>query len=659
MGATGVGTAGTGGIAPAVTLPPPDGDRTRTEPGSRPPPLLVGRTLGLFGGAFAAYLVVSVALWWNVWSSHPTAVTTCGCGDTSLFLWFLEWPAYALAHGHDLFFSTALFHPGGINLLSNTSVLAIGVVLAPVTWLFGPVATMNVASTLAPVLSALTMFWLLRRWVRWAPAAFVGGLVFGFSPFVVVSLAGAHLMSGTLVLLPLMVACLDELLVRQERSPVKTGVVFGLVVVLQFFVSTEVLVMAVMCGVAGVVVLVVYAAIRRQLAARAPSAGRGLLAAGVVAVCLLAYPVWFALDGPAHLAGLVWPTLTPGLGGIAPANLFQAHPMTALRAEMLVTGGYQGPSLPHGEYLGPGLIAVVVVGVLVWRNDRRLWFFGTLGVVAVVASLGVKSYWTPWRILAHVPLVQNIVADRFAAITSLCAAVMLAVVIDRTRGSVSGVAGALVAFAVAAVAVVSMASALAGNFPLTTSAVTLPRWYAAVGAHLPPGQVVLAYPAPFAFEQSAEGWQAVDSLGFALVGGSGPGSLPERAGAERAGQEVVGDLTFSVDGPPTPTGANVDAVRRALTGWGVTLIVVSDPSSLPRYEQGTDPAAAIGLFTLAVGRSPRFYDGTWVWSGVRSLGPPLTISPGDFAGCTAPGQLEARSPLAIPDCVLAASRPSP
>ena len=63
------------------------------------------------------------------------------------------------------------------------------------------------------------MFWLLRRWVRWTPAAFVGGLVFGFSPFVFVNLAGGHLMTGVLVLVPLMVACLDELLIRQRGGP--------------------------------------------------------------------------------------------------------------------------------------------------------------------------------------------------------------------------------------------------------------------------------------------------------------------------------------------------------------------------------------------------------------------------------------------------------
>src|SRR5580692_8042064 len=225
--------------------------------------------------AFVGYLAVALVLWWNVWSSHPTTVTTCGCGDASLFLWFLEWPAYAMAHGHDPFYSTALFHPAGIDLLSNTSVLAIGTVLAPVTWLFGPVATLNVASTLGPALSALAMFWLLRRWVRWTPAALVGGLVFGFSPFVVVNLAGAHLMTGVLTLVPLMVACLDELLVRQRRSAAKVGALLGLLLSAQFFLGTEVLTIVVLFIAAGLVLLVAYAALghRDELAARHPTPG--------------------------------------------------------------------------------------------------------------------------------------------------------------------------------------------------------------------------------------------------------------------------------------------------------------------------------------------------------------------------------------------------
>ena len=75
-------------------------------------------------------------------------------------------------------------YPHGVNLLANTSSVAIGVALAPITWIFGPIATFNVALFLSPVLSALAMFILVRRWVTWMPAAFVAGLLYGFSPFV-------------------------------------------------------------------------------------------------------------------------------------------------------------------------------------------------------------------------------------------------------------------------------------------------------------------------------------------------------------------------------------------------------------------------------------------------------------------------------------------
>ena len=137
----------------------------------------------------AVYLALALVLWWGIWSTHPTTTTTCGCGDAARFLWFFEWPAFALAHGHSVLYSQWLFHPTGINLLNDTSVLALGIVLTPVTWLSGPVAAMNVALTLAPALSALAMFVLVRRWVVWQPAALVGGLVYGFSPFIVTELA--------------------------------------------------------------------------------------------------------------------------------------------------------------------------------------------------------------------------------------------------------------------------------------------------------------------------------------------------------------------------------------------------------------------------------------------------------------------------------------
>jgi len=333
-----------------------------------------------YGLSGAAYLALSVALWWHVWSTHPTSTSICGCGDPALFLWFIEWPAYAISHGHSLFYSDALFHPTGINLLSNTSVLAIGVPLAPVTWIFGPVASLNVALTLTPVMNALAMFWLLRRWVRWTPAAFLGGLLFGFSPFVLENLAYAHLMVGALAVFPLVLGSLDELLVRQRRRPVVTGGALGLLVVLQFFVSTEMLVIMAFSTVVGVAVLVGYRWVtdRGDLAVRARKALPGIATGGMVCVALLGYPAWFALAGPAHLSGPVWPTI-PLFGGSQIRSLIEAK--SVVPSVFTDIGGYFGPVFPSTSYLGWGALVALVGGALTWRRDRRMWFFGLLAVL--------------------------------------------------------------------------------------------------------------------------------------------------------------------------------------------------------------------------------------------------------------------------------------
>ena len=634
--------------------------------------------LVVFGLAFAIYLLVSIGLWWQVWSTHPTSAASCGCGDPAFVTWFLEWPAYALSHGHNLFYSTLLFHPTGVNLLSNVGALAIGVPLAPVTLLLGPVATLNVGLTLAPALSALAMFWLLRRWVSWTPAAFIGGLVYGFSPFLLIAVATAHLMLGFLAVLPLIVGCLDELLVRQRRRPTLVGLVLGLLVTVEYFVSTELLAIAAVCGVVALVMLVAYAAMRdrQDLIGRLPHAARGLGVAVVVALLLLAYPVWFTLAGPAHLSGRVWPTLPAGVGGITPSGLWHLRFSTADASAARLFGGYLGPPLPSYQYLSLGLLVALAGGLVVWRRDRRLWLFGGLGAVSVLLSFGVEtSFWVPWRVLADVPLIQNILPGRFMAMTTLCVAVMFGIVVDRARGSVArlvrraagsrwggrspalaGGLASLVALGVAAVGTVPLGTALAGKVPLTVQPVRLPRWFADAAPRLPPGQVVLTYPAAFSSIQSPMAWQAVDSLSFAMVGGGGPAGILARAGKERAGQEVLSAASYSFSGPPSGTNANVEAVRRALAGWGVTMVVVPDPSGLPRYDRGTSPETALGLLTAAIGRSPEFQDDAWVWSGVRSPAQPLSVAPQAFARCIAGGLAPAGNRQAIPDCIIAASR---
>ncbi len=620
------------------------------------PPAGGRRALALAG---AAYLVAGVGLWWGTWSSHPTSTTTCGCGDAARFLWFFQWPAYALAHGHDLLFSTWLFHPGGINLLDDTSVVALAVVTAPVTWLWGPVASMNVALTLAPVLSALAMYVLLRRWVSWAPAAFLGGLAYGFSPFVVTELALNQLNIAFLAVPPLVVLVLADLLVTQRRAPWRNGLALAGLVVVQFFVSTEVLVITVVAAAVGVVLVVVGAAVTDPgaIGPRVRGAVSGAAVAAGAAAVVLAYPLWFLLAGPAHLSGPIWSAGATARYGTTAAGFVTTGGLAGLRPSMLRFGGYQGPVLVGLGYLGVGVLVVALVGTVVWRRDRRLQLFAGIGLVAAGLSLAPgHGTWVPWDALEHVPWVGDIVEVRFVLVTTFCVAVLAALAVDHARTWLAGrspsTATAL-AWGLVAVALAPSVVALAPNLPLTTRPVVLPTWYATRGAALPPGQVVLAYPVPFAGLQSSEAWQAVTTMRWAQAGGGGPQGQPSRAGAARAGFEVLSAASLPLGPAPYPTASAAAAVRRSLSLWRVTTMVVPDQPDLPAYEQGRAASYAVGFLTAVLGAAPVYEDRAWVWDAVAAAPAPVPASGAAFDHCTTGPVAAAADRQAVPDCILA------
>ena len=228
--------------APAVGTAPPTSRRG-------PPPQTDGprsralRAIGFHAVAIAGFTVPAIALWWHVWSGHPSSTLTCGCGDPAQQVWFTAWPAWAIAHLHNVFFSGAVNVPDGANLLSNTSGTLVGVLLAPVTWLFGPVAATNVALTLAPALSAWGCFVAIRPLVTWKAGAIPAALVYGYSSAIVSSLTFGHVSVAFLVIPPLLFTTLHEIVIRQEHSARRDGLVLAALLVVQFLISPEVLVM--------------------------------------------------------------------------------------------------------------------------------------------------------------------------------------------------------------------------------------------------------------------------------------------------------------------------------------------------------------------------------------------------------------------------------
>jgi dolichyl-phosphate beta-glucosyltransferase len=577
-------------------------------------------------------------LWWHVWSGHPANTLTCACGDPAQEVWFVAWPAWAIAHLHDPFFSNVVNVPHGANLLSNTSGTLVGVVLAPVTWLFGPVAATNVALTLAPALSAWGCFVALRPLVTWKWGPVPAALAFGYCSAIYSSLLFGHVSISLLLFPPLLFTQLHEIVIRQEHSVRRDGLVLAALVVGQFLVSPEVLVL---CGIFAVVGFVAVSAVGwRQARWRAAHAVPALGLAFVVAGVLLAYPVWFGIAGPQAVTGVLF-AIAP-ISGAPFSGIVQPGGYGGTGTSYVRFAGYLGLNPPPPDYLGGGLVFTALASVVVARRRALTWLLLLLGVVAFWFTLGAYAVgapswfdhvWLPWRQLSKLPLIKEILADQIAPFVALFAAFLVAIGLDALyvhhqpasswlsmhRRAVASVATAAVALLVVLPVFVTF------DVPIAVHPVRVPPYMRTTARTLPARTVVLTVPFAISGVTQPMLWQAVDDMRFDLAGAAlktpGPHGGPVGKGAPGSARRIMTNLTIGDTPEPSGTPAQIAAVLQALRAWRVDRVVVAGSSR--------DPVYSTGFLTMALGAAPTEEAGAQVWRlqhGVPTATPALGAS---------------------------------
>lgn len=579
------------------------------------------------------YLALAVACYWPLWWNGPTTHAVLA-GDQFQTTWYLAWTPFAIVHGHNPFFSNFQNYPYGVNLLANTSTMLLGLLAAPITLLFNASASYTTLLTLALACSATAAYFVARRFTTWRPAAFAAGLLYGFSPYEIGQGEG-HLHLTFVPLPPLMLLVLYDLATGRSRRPWRAGVVLGLLATAQFFIASEVLADTAVIG--GVGLLVGAAAGWRRLPALAARVAPPLVLAGAVAGVLLGYPVWFALRGPQHITGAVQlvPQAYRGdlLGPIVP-DTFQRLAPSSLVA---VGNHFANSGVENGAYIGLPLLLVLGLAVVVLWRRPLVRLLAVIGVVAFVLSLGsslvVKSAPSatpsglplPERLLAKFPLMANVIPVRFALYYVLCAALLLALLLDhlhtggrRPRGHRRRHPN-LVPAAVAAFALVP----LVPNVPYSgVGAVGIPTFFtsAAIRA-IPPGSPTLVYPYPTYSAPNPVVWQADTFMPVRMPGGIGlvpdvTGHLAFSPVMEFDRVTVVGEvLTDLFNGhPPRPTPAVRAAVLTELRRWDVRHVV-----AVPAF--AAVPAIVMPYLEWLFGRRVRTVEGTALWVAPFSRGP--------------------------------------
>lgn len=383
--------------------------------------------------ALGLYILISLACFVRTADlTHYFLGSSC---DALLFIWCLNWWPFALAHGLNPFITHYVWFPGGYNLTWATSLAVPALLSWPVTALGGPVLSYNILMLLAPALAAWSCALLARELGCAWPAAFIGGLLFGFSG-PELNQVSAEINLSSVYYVPLAVL----LCVRHVRGRIRQhGFILALAVLLcaQLGTSTEMLASLCLTGaLSWTCFLILVPAARGALRRLARDIALAAPVTMLLAAPFLYYLLRGAADFPAYihpwyyqqddLLQFIFPVLP--LRGFVPALASIAAQLRGFGLE-----SYSFTSIP----------ALVI---LIWYFAKESWRPYARGLLAVICltallTLGLSlefdgtrtSFPLPWALLAHIPFIRSILPLRFLVYFTLGSGIAAALFLNAAR----------------------------------------------------------------------------------------------------------------------------------------------------------------------------------------------------------------------------------
>ncbi|MEX0873710.1 MAG: hypothetical protein WD646_11595 [Actinomycetota bacterium] len=577
------------------------------------------RTVRADVAAIGLYVLAAVFVTYPLWAAPGLRVAATIQQDPALFQWFFAHAARVVTHAENPLFTSLMNAPDGVNVMANTSVMGLGIPLAPVTLLFGPHVSLLAVTTIGLAGTAAGWYLLLsRRVVSSTLAAAIGGWLCGFAP-PLISHANWHPNLTFQVLVPFIVW--QVLKLREPGRKWRNGFVLALLVVWQAFISEEVLFLTALgCG----VFLMAVAVIRPNVAARSWRPMLGSLAVTTaVAGILLAYPIWMQFFGPGHYRGLAF---APG----RPADLASFH---VFASESLGgEGTYPGhPSLASnpGEenvFFGWPLLLLVGLSLLILSRHSVARALKFTAIVFAVLALGSEVTFRgkntgipgPWSLLDKLPLFDSLLPTRLGLVVTPLLAALVALATHRVWDWTAHRAHPtwmrfLWVLAVAAALVPSAPT------PLNTAEQSPVPSFFTDGSwrnYVARGDAVVPVPIPNPATTDGMRWSAAADLGFAIPGGyfiHPRGGIDGEIGAHGAPLAPTAVLLNTVAStgvrPPISDAARLIA-RADIRDWQAAIFVLS------AAEVNADALRA--TLDDLLGPGERRYD-VWVWD-VRSPG---------------------------------------
>ncbi|WP_250031739.1 hypothetical protein [Paractinoplanes maris] len=541
--------------------------------------------------------------------------------DQAFFEWMLAHGARVLTDGAYPFFSDRMNYPDGVNMMANTSVLAISLPMTPVTLLFGPHVSFNVFLTLALALTGISWYFVLsRQFVSSRLAAWIGALFCTFAPSMV-SHAGGHPNIVSQFLVPLIIW--RTLRLRQPGRAVRNGLIMAALLIWQAFINLEVLFMTAV-GL-GVFCLVMAVARRRAHRGEARRFLQGLAVAGIVTLAVLAYPLSVQFFGPQSYHGL--PQFVRNFGAdLASFTAYSSHSVAGntMTAERLA----QNPA-EENAFFGWGLV-ILFVGLLVWmRRSVTVLALGSLALLFAAMSLGPRIFLNGintgipgiWAVLHSVPVLNSAVPTRWAMAIAPVVGILLALGVQRAIDLVRSQPAARGPVRVAMITAIAMALVPLVPVQLKTAPMAPVPEFVTSGAwkqFVDDNHTVVTLPLPDSSYPDPLRWTATTGQdmriagAYALLPNQNPLNPSDRTALFSPPWRPTSGLMASIrQGNPIP---EINDTRREMTladlrYWKAGAVVLT-----PQVRDIEMLRAMTGL----LGFQPTWTGGAWVWD-VRPL----------------------------------------
>jgi len=398
----------------------------------------------------ACYLAAGIAATWPRALYLPRGQLPSSA-DVASYVWDLWWVAHQLIHLGNPWFTGQMAAPVGIQLGFDTTMPLAGLIMSPVTLLFGPAASFNLLTIVMPGLLCYVMYRAARLWLRSQAGAIAAGAFFGLSSMLAEQdWAHLNIAVGTLFL-PLTV----EAAVRLRRNPGRRqAVIMGLVLAASLLVNQE---SAVMAAILAALLLIPWL-VRHPSRDRAAALILGGVIAAVVAspqlIAMIQQYRYGGTEVDPHLLAVTSKKYGVGIGDLfAPTQRVASYGLHQLAAAS-ASSPYKGPTAESMPMFGLVLSVMAVIGLAVCWRRRSAWLLAALWLGSAWLALGATLYvlkvqhvpfqqrWhgvrvspvMPYTWLMRIPVLSAFrEADRFAILGLVGAALLAGAAVDWLR----------------------------------------------------------------------------------------------------------------------------------------------------------------------------------------------------------------------------------